>query len=281
MPALELAFQKFLAGLDLPREQADAARERGRQVNDFLKRELKAGGVLWGGSFRRGTYLGFSGGGIKLHVVVNPKYYYECQKNSRKLLNLLRHRLAGEYAETGMIRDGQALALKFPTPPDIHLVPSIRLSDGNLMVPNGIGGWYKTNPARQEKVFNSREESSGGEFKSLVKIIKAWNIHIHRLFTPYYLELLVYYRVSDSRRTYGEYLASLFRSMRVFLPEFLSCPAVRDPVSLGDLEGVRPRIEEAFDLSERALGEKDPGAAAELWKCLLGGKFGENANPGR
>jgi hypothetical protein len=43
---------------------------------------------------------------------------------------------------------------------------------------------------------------------------------------------------------------------------------------------VKPRIKEAHGISDRALREKDPAAAIELWRWLLGEKFGKDKNPG-
>lgn len=279
MPDVEQAFQNFLAGLNLSAHHVNAAMERGGLLKDFVKKDIKANGVFWGGSFRRGTCVGPLTS-IKLHIVVNPKYFYEYQKNSRKLLNFLKSRLSLEYESVRPGREGQVVTVKFTGPPDMEVIPSIKLSDGNFIIPNGIGGWIKTNPARQEALFKVKEEASGGQFKNLAKMIKIWNIQAGSPFNPYFLDLLVYYRVNDFSRTYGEYLNSLFLSKILFLPEFLSCPAVREPVSLGDLEGVRRKIDDAYSISSRALDERDGASAILLWRSLLGEKFGENTNPG-
>lgn len=274
MPAEEQAFQDFLKNLELPRSYAGLVRERGILIKDQIKKEIKIGGVFWGGAYRRGTYSG-SQDGVKLHVVMSPKYFYECQKNSRKLLAFLRQRLASDLPDIIIGKGGQVLTVKFPSPPDIDLVPSIKLSNGNYMVSNGIGGWLKTNPARQEELFNTREEASDGRFKGLARLIKAWNRHIGGPFNPYFLELLIYYRVNDFAKTYAELMNSVFWSMTVFLPEFLSCPAVREPVSLGELDVSGQRAEEANNISHRALHESSSEKSRALWKSILGDDFGK------
>lgn len=279
MPDVEQAFQSFLAGMNLSGHHVNAALERGSRLKEFVKTEIKVSGVFWGGSFRRGTSVGPLSR-AKLHVVLNPKYFYEYQKNSRKLLNFLKNRLSREYENLLTGREGQVVTVKFPDLPYLEVIPSIKLSEGNFIIPNGIGGWIKTNPARQEALFKDKEEASGGQFKNLVKIMKAWNIQAGRPFNPYFLELLVYYRANDFTRTYGEYLNSLFLSKILFLPEFLSCPAVREPVSLGDLAGVRQKIEDAYSISSRALNERDDESAIQIWRSLLGEKFGNGENQG-
>lgn len=273
MPTVEQAFQDYLAGLGLSGDRVKAARERRNRFKDFIKKEVRVNGVLWGGSFRRGTCTGPLER-AKLHVVLSPIYYYECQKNSRKLLNFLRGSLTGEYGSSAKGRGGQVITVRFPDPPHLDLVPSIKLSGGDLIIPNGLGGWIKSNPHKEEQIFNEKEGASGGVFKGMAKLIKAWNRQIGMPFNPYFLELLVYYRVNDFNKTHAEHLNSLFRGKILFLPEFLSCPAVREPVSLGNLSEVRQKIEDAYNVSGRALNERDDDKAISLWKMLLGEKFG-------
>lgn len=275
MPAEEQAFQHFLKGLELPGDHVRAVKERNSLIKGLIKNEIKISGLFWGGSYRRGTYAG-SQDSIKLHAVISPKYFYECQKNSRKLLNFVKHRLTSDQLDIQAGRGGQVLTVRFSPPPDIDLVPSIKLSNGNYMVANGIGGWLKTNPARQEELFNTKEGSSGDRFKSLVKLIKAWNRNIGGPFNSYFLELLIYYRVNEFSKTFAELVNSVFWSMTVFLPEFLSCPAVREPVSLGELKAAAERAEDAYSLSYRALNEGSSEKAVELWKAILGDNFGCN-----
>jgi hypothetical protein len=274
MPAEEQAFQDFLKSLELPGDYVRLVKERSILIKDLIKKDIKISGVFWGGAYRRGTYAG-SRDGIKLHAVLSPKYFYECQKNSRKLLIFLRQRLTSDLLDIHIGRGGQVLTVRFPAPPDIELVPSIKLSNGNYMVSNGIGGWLKTNPARQEELFNAKEEASGGRFKSLVKLIKAWNRHIGAPFNHYFLELLIYYRVNEFNKTFAELVNSMFWSMTVFLPEFLSCPAVREPVSLGELNVSGERVEDAYTISCRALNEGNSHKALALWKSILGDDFGK------
>ncbi|MFZ5642230.1 MAG: SMODS domain-containing nucleotidyltransferase [Bacillota bacterium] len=273
MPAEEQAFLDYLYGLELPVENVSDLKERSSRLKAELKSEIKISGAFWGGSYRRGTSLG-SQDCISLHVVLSPKYFYECQKNSRKLLNYVRSRIDGDKFNINTAKGGQVLKVNFFSPPHLYLIPSIKLSSGKYLAPNGIGGWIKTNPLRLEELFNIKEELSGGKFKGLVKLLKSWNRHVGAPFNSYFLELLVYYRVNDFSKPYAELFNSVFWSMTVFLPEFLSCPAVREPVSLGELEGAGLRVEDAHNTAYKALSEKDSVKAVELWRSLLGNDFG-------
>lgn len=272
MPGVERDFQLFLEGLRVPENFVQTADERREALRGFLKKEIKVNLVCPGGSYRRGTGL-FPVDSIKLHIVLSPKYYYECQKNSRKVLNFLRNVLAAKHSNARIGRDGQAVTVPFPERPAIDLLPSLKLSSGNFIVPNGIGGWFKVNPGRQENIFNKKEEESSGKFKNLVRIIKAWNKNIGRPFNSYFLDLLAYYRANDFSVGYGQLANSLFRSMMLFLPEFLSCPAVKAPISLGDMSNINRLIESASDLSGSALSETNHQRAIALWRSLLGDGF--------
>ncbi|MFZ5651113.1 MAG: SMODS domain-containing nucleotidyltransferase [Bacillota bacterium] len=272
MPDVEQAFKVFLEGMRVPDSFVYATAERSEALRDFLKREIRINKIFPGGSYRRGTCV-FPFNSVKLHVALNPKHYYECRKNSWKVLSFLKAALAGGYPNVRIGREGQTVTVPISGGPDIELAPSLKLSTGNYLVPNGIGGWFRANPARQEAIFNSKEEESDGKFKNLIKILKSWNLNAGRPFNSYFLELLAYYRANDFSGGYGRMVTSLFRSMTIFLPEFLSCPVVKAPISVGDMSVIDKLVENARDVSESALGRTGNEEAVILWKSLLGDRF--------
>lgn len=274
MPNVEKAFQNFSASLELPGERLKAALERSEQVTDWIKRKLKVTGTFLGGSYRRGTGMPLDS--LKLHLVLSPKYFFDCRENSTKLLNFLRNRLSEDYGDTIIGEGGLVVKIKTTSAVDLDLIPSIRLTKGGVLAPNGHGGWFKTNPNREETIFKNKDEISSGKFIKLAKIMKAWNLHTGRPFNPYYLELVVYYRVNDFAKPYAELVHSLFASMRLFLPEFLNCPAVGEVISAGAQAGVRQKVvEEAYSLTSKAVSERDGEKAVLIWKSLFGESFGK------
>lgn len=274
MPNIEKAFQAFAAGLEIPGGALKAALEKSEQVAQWGRRKLKITGTFTGGPYRRGTDVPQDN--LVFHLVLSPKYFYDCKENSTKLLNFLRNRLTEEYRDTTIsVKGGLAIKIKLDPGGALDLVPSIRLNKGGYLVPNGHGGWSRTNPSREEILFKNKDEKAGGRFCKLAKIIKAWNLHSGGTFNPYYLELLVYYRVNDFNKPYAELVHSLLASKRLFLPEFLNCPAVGEGVSSGVLTGTgRKVVEEAYNITGRAVDEKDTERAMAAWKSLLGDKYG-------
>lgn len=274
LSGVEKAFEKFAAGLKIPKERLKITLERSEYLSEWFKRKLKVTGTFHGGSYRRGTGMPLDS--LKLHLIFSQKYYYEYKENSAKLLYFVKNQLLEDYNQALIIKGGLAVRIKVPTAVDLDLLPTIKLTQEGYLVPNGNGGWSKTNPAREKQIFKTKDENSSGKFLKLVKIIKAYNLKAGRPFNPYFLELVIFYRVNEFTKLCADLVHALFSSMRLFLPEFLNCPAAGEIISSGAPESVRRRlIDEAFALTSRAAGEREYEKSVLLWKSLLGDRFGK------
>lgn len=269
---IEEAFLNLIARLELTEQSLEPALAKGRRLVKLARRELKVTGVVFGGPCRRGT--GVVSDRIRLQLVLGSKYYYDFRENSTKLLYFLKNRLP-ESAEKSLLH-GDRIIVKVDSPgADLELVPSIKLKPAGYLSPNGLGSWYKTNPDKEAELFKAKDEASSGKFLKLVKVIKAWNLIAEKSFDPYYLELLIYYRVNDFNKTYAELVHSLFTSMQMFLPEFLNCPAADEVISCGLPERLRKQVvEKAVGVTGKAVVEWDPRMSLILWKILFGPDFG-------
>jgi len=272
---VDKAFQNFAAGLVPPRESLNAAIEKSEQVSKWAKQKLKLTGTFYGGSYRRGTAMPLDS--LRLHLLLSQKYYYDFNENSTKLLSYIRKRIAEDYSDPVIGEGGTVVRLKSADAVDLDLVLSIKLTRGGYLVPNGHGGWYKTNPSKEEKLFRNKEDASSGRFLALAKLIKAWNLYTDSPFNSYYLELVVYYRVNDFVKLYSDLVFSVYSSMSLFLPEFLNCPAVGEIVSSGtQVEARHKHVEKAYNLAKQANGEKNSENAILLWGSLFGENFGRS-----
>lgn len=270
--SVEKAFQYFADSLVLPGEHLKAAIEKSNRVGEWAKRKIKSNGSFFGGSYRRGTILPQES--LKFHILLGQKHFFDCNENSTKLLFFLKKRLTEDFSSPTVSEGGMVVRLKSTTAVDLDLVPTIKLSRGGYLAPNGQGGWYKTNPGKEEIIFKRKEELSSGRFLKLVKIMKAWNLHAGLPFNVYFLELLAYYRVNDFIKPYAELVHSLFASMRLFLPEFLNCPAIGEVVSSGSNSAARQKVlGEACGLSAKAVSENNPEKALLIWKSMMGDSF--------
>ncbi len=270
--SVEKAFGHFAAGLSLPGAQLKAALEKSDQVNEWARRRLKAKGSFFGGSYRRGTELPQES--LKYYLLLSQRHFFECNENSTKMLFILKKRLAEEFSLVAVSEGGMVVRLCSAGAVDLDLAPTIKMSRDGYLCPNGQGGWYKINPGQEELIFKKKEQLSSSRFLRLVKIIKTWNLRAGLPFNPYFLELLVYYRVNDFIKPYAELVHSLLMSMRLFLPEFLNCPAAGEVVSSGANSAAGQKVlDEALCFSSRALHEENPAQAIQLWSTILGDSF--------
>ncbi len=271
--SVEKAFCHFAAGLSPPMEQLQAALEKSSRVDHWARQRLNSNGSFCGGSYRRGTALPQES--LKYHLLLGAKHYFSCNENSTKMLFFLRKKLAEEFSPADVSAGGTVVRLSSSGAMDLDLTPTIKTSRQGYLSPNGHGGWYRINPGKEESIFKKKEELSAGRFYSLVKIIKLWNLREGNPFNPYFLELLVYYRVNDFIKPYAELVHSLFMSMRLFLPEFLTCPAAGEVISSGSNSAAGQKVLDGpIDLSSRALHEENPAGAVGYWRKLLGDSFG-------
>lgn len=270
---IEEAFQDFAKNLVLPGDCLTAAVEKSQQVSEWAKRKVKSFGSFFGGSYRRGTDIPQES--LKLHLLLSQKHFFDSDENSTKLLYFLKRRLSEDCFKSVINEGGTVLRLNSPPAAALDLLPTLKLSRGGYLVPNGHGGWHKTNPGKEETLFKKKEEVSAGRFLKLAKIMKTWNVNAGQPFDAYFLELLIYYRVNDFSKPYPDLVHSLYVSMRLFLPEFLNCPAAGEVVSSGAGMGVRQTVLcEAEKLAAMAIKEREIEKALELWQSLLGGCIG-------
>jgi hypothetical protein len=272
---IDEVFQDFTKHLILPGEHLQLALGKSRQVSDWVRRKLKSSGSFLGGTYRRGTDM--PNDSLKMHLLLSRRYFYDCGENSTKLLFFLKKMLSEDYCNPVIDCGGTVIKLISTPAPDLDLIPTIRLSNGGYLVPNGYGGWCKSDAAREETVFKKKDEVSGGRFLRLVKIIKAWNIMAGLPFDTYFLELMVYYRVNDYSKRYPDLVYSLFVSMRLFMPDFLNCPAVGEVISSGVGSDVRQlKLQKAESLAAKTFEETDQEKALKIWQELLGEDFGRD-----
>jgi hypothetical protein len=270
--SVEKAFGHFAAGLSLPVSQLKAAMEKCDQVNEWARRRLKSSGSFLGGSYRRGTALPQES--LKYYLLLSQRHFFECNENSTRMLFILRKRLAEEFGPVAVSEGGMVVRLSPAGDAGLDLAPTIKLSRDGYLCPNGQGGWYKINPGQEEIIFKKKEQLSSSRFLRLVKIIKAWNLRAGLPFNAYFLELLVYYRVNDFIKPYAELVHSLLMSMRLFLPEFLNCPAAGEVISSGANSAAGQKVlDETIGFASRALHEDNPAEAILLWRSILGDSF--------
>lgn len=123
--------------------------------------------------------------------------------NSTKLLNRFKSALTNisHYENADIHRKQQAITLKLSSYEwNFDLVPCFHTTSGVYLIPNGKGGWMKTNPEKDQELVTSINKKHNGNFLELVRLVKYWNSKAFdkkaNLESSYLLEVMLanYYR---------------------------------------------------------------------------------------
>ena len=98
--------------------------------------------------------------------------------NSTKLLNKFKNSLVNisHYESANIHRRQQAITLKLSSYEwNFDLVPCFHTTSGVYLIPNGKGGWMKTNPEKDQELVTSINKKHNGNFLELVRLVKYWN----------------------------------------------------------------------------------------------------------
>lgn len=98
--------------------------------------------------------------------------------NSTKLLNKFKSALTNisHYENADIHRKQQAITLKLSSYEwNFDLVPCFHTTSGVYLIPNGNGGWMKTNPEKDQELVTSINKKHNGNFLELVRLVKYWN----------------------------------------------------------------------------------------------------------
>lgn len=98
--------------------------------------------------------------------------------HSIKLLNEFKSALTNisQYENADIHRKQQAITLKLSSYEwNFDLVPCFYTTSGVYLIPNGKGGWMKTNPEKDQELVTSINKKHNGNFLELVRLVKYWN----------------------------------------------------------------------------------------------------------
>lgn len=70
-------------------------------------------------------------------------------------------------------------------------IPSIELSNGDLIIPNGMGGIKKISPTLEEKALSKLNKKQNGKITKLIVLMKYWNFNWGKSIEGYLVERLV------------------------------------------------------------------------------------------
>lgn len=200
------AFNQLLADLRLTKRQRSLAAGRVAHLRDFFK-DYPVTRAPWAiGSYGRGTIVRWERD-IDIMVALDAATYWpRYRQDSRRFLHTIRDTLDKAYPRTTVSSRQIAVQMLLGADLQVDLVPALAVADvpvpwlfrplgapkdRGLYIPDGHGGWQKTNPPFHDNLVRTADQRLGGTLKPLIRVMKAWNLaHYHRLHS-FHLEMLV------------------------------------------------------------------------------------------
>lgn len=205
--------------------------------------------------------------------------------NSTKLLNKFKNALVNisHYESANIHRRQQAITLKLSSYEwNFDLVPCFHTTSGVYLIPNGKGGWMKTNPEKDQELVTSINQKHNGKFLELVRLVKYWNSKAFdrkaNIESSYLLEVMLANYYSSRENVYD--IEYEFEKSLSYLRDSI-WNTVDDPKNIeGDLNHLS--YEEKINLTSRINNDlkniEDTKKVSveksfEYWKKVLGDKF--------
>lgn len=213
----------------------------------------------------------------------NPTYYL----NSNKIKNAFKSALWAEHdcSKAELHSRGEAVTLKFTSYEwNFDIVPAFCVSDYYL-IPNGTGGWKKTNPKLDRdrvKIINSK---CGGYALNLVRIVKYWNRRQTMATMPSYLLEAMVMNYCEGASDFSQFVDMEFANfLKYLINNIFNC--VSDPkgiqgnintLSYSQKQSIYQRASSDYTKACNAIyaetQEKDHPKSIRIWREIFGGEF--------
>lgn len=177
MPAtVDAALIELQGRLALTPNQKAIAAGRVNGLQSFFASNYKVAKAPWAiGSYGRETIVRPERD-IDVMVALHSDYWANYQSDSRNFLRWLREGLNRQYAGTVVGVRQIAIHLALGEGLEVDVVPGFQRQGAGFWIPDGTGHWQATNPPFHDKMMTDANVRTGGKLKSLVRVMKAWNI---------------------------------------------------------------------------------------------------------
>ena len=151
-------------------------------------RELDDIDIMIGISANGGTYFSHSWDVVTICASTSNQVQIDCTDlngnlNSTKVINKFKKKLEylRDYSRSEVKRSGEAVVLNllsrdwsFDIVPCFH---TVKENDGRsyYLIPNGNGGWKKTDPTIDRKAVQRTNQVLNGKVLELIRLVKRWN----------------------------------------------------------------------------------------------------------
>lgn len=175
------AFRKFRSNLELTQKEQDDAARRQKEIRGVMDREFILAEDFLSGSYKRFTKTKpLKDVDIFCVFADGERDKYRNNKSPSVILAATEKVLAKEYGEARQQR--RSVSIEFPVRGDeervmsFDVVPAFTKGDHYEIPDTGTTkGWTETNPKIHADKATEANKEFGGEWKGMVRMIKAWN----------------------------------------------------------------------------------------------------------
>ncbi len=188
---IEAAFDELLARQRMSQNQATAAQNHVEGIRSFFASpnfEMYER-VFTIGSYRRGTMCD---GEIDVDLMapVSGSYWQRYQSDSRAFMYWVRDKLKTRYPQSKVSTREVAIVLDFSVV-RAEVVPCFKHPEDGYWMPNGRGGWQRSNPPYHTQLIDSTDTALNKRLKPLIKLLKWWNIANGQHLSSFHVEMIV------------------------------------------------------------------------------------------
>lgn len=177
------AFKKFRSNLELTqKEQADASR-RQKEIRSFMDEAFSLESDFLTGSYSRFTKTKpLKDVDIFCVFGAKERQRYRIGKSPALVLNDTEQVMVEKYGRGSVSKQRRSISVSFPASGDedrvmsFDVVPAFTKAD-HYEIPDAgtTRGWTETNPRIHAEKATASNEAFSGEWKGMVRMIKAWN----------------------------------------------------------------------------------------------------------
>lgn len=285
------AFETFRKRLELSRtEQEDAAR-RHKSVRNCLRNQFDIERDFLTGSYARHTKTKPLKD-IDIFFCLGRDDGHWREQKPKDVLDAFKNCLATEYGATSVEVGRRCVTVDFAKRnPTVDMegkilsndaVPAYVTSEGYEIPDQVLGRWIKTNPKVHSTATTDKNQSLGGKWVPLVKMLKRWNRSTGNLIRPSFLiEVMALDLVRPPFTSYPSEVRHFFAAAMDGIdhewpdPAGLG-PSVSDQMTCEERESAKQKLREAEMSAARASRLEQQGRNGEalaLWREIMGKYF--------
>jgi hypothetical protein len=285
MGYIDNAFDKLKSNLEITKTEQQLASARHIAVRDFVRELWQLIDDFLTGSYRRDTKTKKLKD-VDIFLVIDrdgPQGGYRTKPPLDvldALLEVLRPRWPDAY------RDGMAIVVPFGANDEvmsIEVVPAFKRAGGGYFIPDpAAGAWIATNPKRHHELSIEKNNTCGGKFVPLVKMIKGINRELGEPVSPsFLLEVMAQSLVKTPVGRYQDEIVLFLATAADRIDEVWLDPAglggdVNTVMTSTEKRAAASALRQAQAIAERAVDLEDDDqerAAYDEWKKLFGDRM--------